>query len=138
MYGWSYLWNTCWCETFNFKTLKSIKYTTGIILGSNFRYQNKEINYRILIKYATDDIAWKLFRNNVTLKENKIQFFYIEFNGAWIENHLRVSSSENYNMLSKATGCPNCSKNLHRGVFQHAESKFAIRFALLLLQRHKL
>ena len=39
-------------------------------------------------------------------------------------------SSENYNMLSNATGYPNCSKNLHRGVFQHAESKFAIRFAL--------
>ena len=75
----------------------------------------------ILIKYERDDIAWKLFQNDVTMKENKIQIFYI---AAWIENHLHVSSSENYNMLSNATGCPYCSKNLHREVFQHAESKF--------------
>ena len=53
----------------------TIIYTTGGILDSNFWYQNKEINYRILIKYARDDIAWKLFRNNVTMKENKIQIF---------------------------------------------------------------
>ena len=59
-----------------------ITYTAGVILGSNFQYQNKEINYRILIKYARDDIAWKLFRNNVTMKENKIQIVYIEFYGA--------------------------------------------------------
>ena len=52
-----------------------ITYTTGVILGSNFRYQNKEINYRILIKYGRDDITCKLFRNNVTMKENKIQIF---------------------------------------------------------------
>ena len=30
-------------------------------------------------------------------------------------------------MQSNATGCLNCSKNLHRAVFQHAESKFAIK-----------
>ena len=62
------------------------------------------------------------------MKENEIQNFYIEFNGAWIENHVRVSSTKNLNMMSNATGCPNCS-----GVFQHAESKFAFRFALWLL-----
>ena len=33
-------------------------------------------------------------------------------------------------MLSDATCCPNCFKNLYREVFKHAESKFAIRFAL--------
>ena len=26
-------------------------------------------------------LAWKLFQNNVTMKENKIQIFYIEFKG---------------------------------------------------------
>ena len=109
----------------------------------DFRQQlpvpNREINYRILFKYARIYIAWKLFRNNVTIKENKIQNFFIEFNnGAWIENHLRVSSSKNSNMLSDAAGCPNCSKNLRRGVFQHAESKFAIRFALWPLHEYKL
>ena len=31
----------------------------------------------ILIKYERDDIAWKLFQNDVTMKENKIQIFYI-------------------------------------------------------------
>ena len=60
----------------------------------------------------------------------KIQFLSIEFDGAWVENHLHVSSNENRNMLSNATGCPDRSKNLHMGVFQHAESKFSIRFAL--------
>ena len=38
--------------------------------------------------------------------------------------------AKNRNMLSNAIGCTNCSKNLHKGVFQHAESEFAIRFAL--------
>ena len=66
--------------------------------SSNFRYQNKEINYGILIKYARDDIAWKLFWNSVTMEENKIQIFDVEFNGAWIENHLRVSSSKILNI----------------------------------------
>ena len=69
-----------------------------------------------------DDIAEEFFRNNVKMEKNKIQFFYIEFNGAWVEIHLRVSSSENYITLSDATGCPDWSKNLDRGVFQHAES----------------
>ena len=81
-----------------------ITYTTGVILGSNFRYQNLEINCRILIKCARDDIARKLFRKIVTMKENKIQNFCIQFNRAWIENHLHVSSSNNRNMLSNATG----------------------------------
>ena len=31
---------------------------------------------------ARDDIARKLSKNNVTMKENKIQNFYIEYNGA--------------------------------------------------------
>ena len=67
------------------------------------------------------------------MKENKIQNFYIEFNGAWIENHVRVSSTKNLIMMSNATGCPNCSEILSSGVFQHAESKFSFRFALCLL-----
>ena len=33
------------------------------------------------------------FQNNVKMKENKIQFFYIDLNGAWIRNHLHMSSS---------------------------------------------
>ena len=41
-----------------------IKYKTGIILGSNFRYQGKEINWRILINYVRDAIAEEYFRNN--------------------------------------------------------------------------
>ena len=113
-------------------------YTTSIVLGSNLRYQDKEIDYRILIDYVRDDIAEEFFRNNVKMEKNKIQFFYIEFNGAWVEIHLHVSSSENYIMLSEATGYPDCSKNLHMGVFQHAESKFAIRFAPWPLQQYKL
>ena len=115
-----------------------ITYTTGVILGSNFRYRNLEINYRILIKCARDDIARTLFRKNVSMKENKLQNFCIPFNGAWIENHLHVSSSKNRNMLSYATGCPNWSKNLHQEVFQHALPKFAIRFALWPPQQYKL
>ena len=85
-----------------------ITYTIGVILGCNSRYKNKEINYRILIKYARDDIAWKLFRNNVTMRENKIQNFFMEFNGAWIENHLHLSSSKNRDMLSA-----NLMENMH-------------------------
>ena len=54
--------------------------------------------------------------------------------GAASPNHLHVSSSKNYNMLSNATGCP---KDLLWGVFQHAKSKFAIRFALCPLQQYK-
>ena len=58
--------------------------------------------------------------------------------GAASQIHTRVSSSENYDMLSNATGYPNCSKNPHMGVFQYAESKFAVRFALWPLQQYKL
>ena len=47
-----------------------------------------------------------------------------------LENHLHMSLSENGNVLSIATGCPKCSKNLHRGVVQHAQSKLTMRFAL--------
>ena len=46
---------------------------TGIILGSNFWYTNKEI--RMSINYVRDDIAWNAFQNYVKMKENKIQFF---------------------------------------------------------------
>ena len=42
--------------------------------------------------------------------------------GAASQNHMHMSSSENCNMLSNAKGCPDCSKKLRRGVFQHAES----------------
>ena len=57
-------------------------YNTGVILGSDFWYlMNKEINYRILINYAREDIAWKLFQNNVTIKESRIQIFYTAFMG---------------------------------------------------------
>ena len=34
--------------------------------------------------------------------------------GAASQNHMHVSSSKNYNMLSNATGCPNHYKNLHK------------------------
>ena len=37
--------------------------------------------------------------------------------GASSQNHMHMSSSENYNMLSNATGCRNDSKHLHRGFF---------------------
>ena len=77
-----------------------------------------------------DDNAEKVFRNNLIKIENKIQLLYIEFNGAWVENHLHMSSNENRNMLSNATCCPDRFENLHRVVFHHAESKLAIRFAL--------
>ena len=94
-----------------------ITHTTGVILSSNFWYQDKEINRRISIKYGRDNIAWKLFQDYVTMKENNIQNFRIEFNGAWIENNLRVSSCKNLHMLSNATGCPNCSKICSAGFF---------------------
>ena len=48
----------------------------------------------------------------------------------WSSDVCSSDLSENYNVLSNATGYPNCSKNLHRGYFRHAESKFAVRFAL--------
>ena len=44
---------------------------------------------------------------------------------------MHMSSSGNYNVLSNATGCPNGSKDFHREVFQHAESKLAIRICSL-------
>ena len=55
---------------------------------------------------VTDDIAEEFFRNNVKIEKNKIRFFYIEFNGVWVEIHLHVSPSENFIMLSDTTGCP--------------------------------
>ena len=45
------------------------------------------------------------------------------------QNYVHMSSSNNRNMLFNATGCPNCSKSLHRWNFQHVEFKFVIRFA---------
>ena len=45
------------------------------------------------------------------------------------QNHMHESSSENYIMVSNAPACPNCSIKYALGVFQHAESTFAIRFA---------
>ena len=76
-----------------------------------------------------DDNAEEVFWDNLEMIENKIQLFYIEFNGVWVENHLHISSSENRNMLSNATCCLDCSKNLHRVVFHHAKSKLTIRFS---------
>ena len=104
-------------DTLFWKAAPIIIYTTGVIIGSNFLYQNKEINYRIFIKYGKNCIVWKLFQIKVTMNENKIQFFYIEFTGAWIEHHLYVSSSKISNMLSNTTGCPNAPKNCTRGLF---------------------
>ena len=94
-----------------------ITYSIGVILGSNFRYQSQEINNRILIKCARDDIARKLFWNNVTMKEIKIQNVYIQFGGAWIESPFRVSSSKHRNMLSNVTGCPNMLQKFAHRVF---------------------
>ena len=45
---------------------------TGIILGSNFWYTNREI--RMSINYVRDYIARNAFQNYVIMKENKIQF----------------------------------------------------------------
>ena len=42
-------------------------YNTGIILGSNLWYQNKEINYRILINYVRVDITEEFFRITVEI-----------------------------------------------------------------------
>ena len=69
------------------------------------------------MKCERDDITRNFFRNYVTMKENQIHNFCIQFNGAWIENHLHVSSSKNHNMLSNATGCTNCSKKYAQGGF---------------------
>ena len=55
-----------------------------------------------------------------------------------MELELKITCACHQAKISNATGCPNCSKNLHRVVFQHAESKFAIRFALRLLKQYKL
>ena len=49
----------------------------------------------------------------------------MEFNDAWGENHLHMSSSENRNMLSNACGCRDCSISLHGRNFQYAEFKLA-------------
>ena len=45
----------------------------NIYYRRNFCYQNKEINRRISIKYGRDNIALKLFQNNV--QENKFKLF---------------------------------------------------------------
>ena len=45
------------------------------------------------------------------MKGNKIQFFCKEFNGAWGNNHMHVSSSENLYMQTNATDCPDCCKS---------------------------
>ena len=42
-------------------------------MGRNFRHQNKEINFKILIKYARDNVGWNHFRDNLIMKENEIQ-----------------------------------------------------------------
>ena len=42
-------------------------YTTSIVLGCNLRYQDKEIDHRILIDYVRVDIAEEFFRNNVKM-----------------------------------------------------------------------
>ena len=44
--------------------------------------------------------------------------------GAASQNHMHVSWSENYKMLSNATGCPYCSKNLYRRVFNMLNPNF--------------
>ena len=47
--------------------------------------------------------------------------------------HLKMHNhviKQNSDMLSDATGCPTSSRKVYRVGFQHAESKFAIRFAL--------
>ena len=66
----------------------------------------------------------------------KVQFFYIKFNGAWVENPLHISSSENRNMLSNAICCPDRSKNLHRVVFHHGESKLATTPGIQTLRKY--
>ena len=43
------------------------------------------------------------------------------------QNHIHMSSSGKYFKYCHPTGCPDCPKRLHKEVFQHAESKFAIR-----------
>ena len=53
-------------------------------------------------------------------------------------NHMQVSSSDNRNMLSNATGRPYCFKNLPKAVFQHTEFKLEIRLALWPLKAYKL
>mgnify|MGYP001800886055 CR=1 FL=1 len=85
------------------------------------------MNFRILINYVRDDIAEKLFRNNVKMVENKIQFFYIEFNCTWVQIHSHVSSSKMRNMLSNDDGWHDCFKKYAHGGLQHAESQFATK-----------
>ena len=75
------------------------------------------MNFRILINYVRDDIAEELFRNNVKMVENKIQFFYIEFNCTWVEIHLHESSIKIRIMLSNDDGWLDCFKRYAHGVF---------------------
>ena len=91
-----------------------IPYTTGIVLDTHFRHQNKKssIGFLFLCK------GWyciRLFSKWCESGRNEFQFFYIEFNDAWAKNHLHMSSSGNRNMLSIATGCPDCSKSFEKG-----------------------
>ena len=54
------------------------------------------------------------------------------------QNHMHMSSGENRYMVSNATVCPDSFRNWYMGGFQHAESKFAVRFAVWPLQAYKL
>ena len=56
--------------------------------------------------------------------------------GAASNNYMHASSSENYNV--KRYWLPRLLQRFAQGDFQHAESKFAIRFVLCQLQQYKL
>ena len=47
------------------------------------RYQDKEINYRILISYVTDDIVLEFVENDMQIEENKIQCFLYRLGVQW-------------------------------------------------------
>ena len=59
----------CACD-FEWQHPSLYRPTTGINLCSKLRYHDREINYRILINYARDDIAEEFFRNNVKMEKN--------------------------------------------------------------------
>ena len=54
----------------------------------------------ILIDYVRDDIAEDFFRNNVKMEKNKIQCFYLEFNGA------QASKTETLDLCHAAPSSP--------------------------------
>ena len=60
-----------------------ISYTTGIILDSNLRYQDKEINYRILISYVRDNIVLEFVGNDMQIEKNKNQCFLYRVAVQW-------------------------------------------------------